>query len=76
MSNKIFIAILFGATTLVTGCNTQNEASENALIFPKGEKITNNNFTGNAWLQPLIAADSMNQNSVGNVTFEPGARSN
>ena len=45
-------------------------------IFPTGEKITNDNFTGNAWLQPLIAADSDNQNAVGNVTFEPGARSN
>ncbi len=76
ISNKILIAILFGATTLVTACNTQNKTPEDALVFPKGEKITNNNFTGNAWLQPLIAADSMNQNSVGNVTFEPGARSN
>lgn len=44
-------------------------------IFPTGDKITNDNFTGNAWLQPLIAADNENQNSVGNVTFEPGARS-
>ena len=43
--------------------------------FPTGEKITNNNFTGNAWLQPLINADNDNQNSVGNVTFAPGARS-
>ena len=45
-------------------------------IFPTGEKIKNDNFTGNAWLQPLIAADNDNQNAVGNVTFEPGARSN
>lgn len=43
-------------------------------IFPKGEKITNDNFTGTAYLQPLIAADSLNPTSVGNVTFEPGAR--
>lgn len=43
-------------------------------IFPTGEKITNKNFTGNVWLQPLTDADSVNQNSVGNVTFEPGAR--
>lgn len=43
--------------------------------FATGEKITNNNFTGNVWLQPLITTDSANLISVGNVTFEPGARS-
>lgn len=43
-------------------------------IFPKGEKITNDNFKGNAWLQPLVASDSLNPTSVGNVTFAPGAR--
>ncbi len=52
----------------------QNKFSK--LIFPAGEKITNNNFTGTAYLQPLIASDSVNQTSVGNVTFEPGARTN
>ncbi len=52
----------------------QNKFSE--LIFPTGEKITNNNFTGTAYLQPLVANDSLNQTSVGNVTFEPGARTN
>lgn len=43
-------------------------------IFPKGEKITNDNFTGNAYLQPLITSDSNNKIQVGSVTFEPGAR--
>lgn len=43
--------------------------------FATGEKVTNNNFTGNVWLQPLITTDSANLISVGNVTFEPGARS-
>lgn len=45
-------------------------------IFPKGEKITNNNFIGNAWLQQLKLADSLNSTQVGNVTFEAGARTN
>ncbi len=45
-------------------------------VFPTGNKITNNNFTGIAYLQPLVAGDSLNQTSVGNVTFEPGARTN
>lgn len=59
-------------------CNIKNGMSgtknENTIIFPKGERITNDNFTGTAYLQPLIAADSLNPTSVGNVTFEPGAR--
>jgi quercetin dioxygenase-like cupin family protein len=43
-------------------------------IFPRGIKIANNNFTGTAYLQMLIAADSLNPTAVGNVTFEPGSR--
>lgn len=48
---------------------------QTAGIFAKGKQITNDNFTGTAWLENLIEADSLNQNSVGSVTFEPGARS-
>jgi quercetin dioxygenase-like cupin family protein len=44
------------------------------LIFPKGEKIANANFTGIVWLNNLVKADSINQNAVGSVTFEAGAR--
>jgi quercetin dioxygenase-like cupin family protein len=45
-------------------------------VFPKGEKITNNNFTGTAWLQMLVNNDSIYTTSIGNVTFKPGARTN
>lgn len=45
-------------------------------LFPKGDKITNANFKGNAWLEPLVGNDSIYQTQVGNVTFEPGARTN
>jgi quercetin dioxygenase-like cupin family protein len=55
-------------------CNSAKQKSE--TIFPKGEKITNNNFIGNVWLQQMIMPDSLNPAQVGNVTFEPGARSN
>lgn len=47
-----------------------------SLIFPKGEKITNNNFVGDAFLYQMIMPDSLNPSQVGCVTFEPGARSN
>jgi 4-carboxymuconolactone decarboxylase len=45
-------------------------------IFPKGEKITNSNFKGNAWLESLVVNDNIYHTQVGNVTFEPGARTN
>lgn len=45
-------------------------------IFPKGERITNGYFTGNAYLKPLLAKDKNNEFALGNVTFEPGARTN
>ena len=62
----------------------EKEAIDNSLskkqnikdskIFPRGEKITNDNFVGNAWLQQLIKSDSLNSTQVGTVTFEPAAR--
>ena len=51
---------------------TQNNTS----LFPKGEKLSNEWFTGNAFLQPLLAKDKNNEFALGSVTFEPGARTN
>ncbi len=48
--------------------------SATTYIFAKGEKITNANFTGTAYLNMLVAADNVNPNQIGSVTFEPGAR--
>lgn len=62
-----------------TACNNNQKTEETTqqkdLLFPQGNKITNANFTGTAYLQSLIEADSLNSISVGNVTFEAGARS-
>lgn len=44
------------------------------MVFPQGETITSKNFTGSVYLKTLIDADSLNPTAVGNVTFEPGAR--
>ena len=43
-------------------------------LFPKGQKISNENFTGTAYLQMMVAPVSLNLTSIGNVTFEAGAR--
>ncbi|MCM0667047.1 cupin domain-containing protein [Flavobacterium tyrosinilyticum] len=58
----------------IMSCSNKKEEQIDNMIFKKGEKITNNNFTGEVWLNNLAQADSINQNAVGSVTFEPGAR--
>lgn len=49
---------------------------ENSVIFDKGELITNDYFTGNAYLKMLVPEDTVYNCPIGNVTFEPGARNN
>jgi 4-carboxymuconolactone decarboxylase len=44
------------------------------VLFPKGIKVTNNNFTGTVWLHMLLNADTTLNINAGNVTFEAGAR--
>ncbi|MBX6379382.1 MAG: cupin domain-containing protein [Thermoflavifilum aggregans] len=43
-------------------------------LFPKGDKLSNEWFTGDAFLTPLLARDKNNNFALGSVTFEPGAR--
>lgn len=45
-------------------------------IFPLGEPLPGDWFTGNAYLFPLVARDNNNGFSAGTVTFEQGARTN
>ena len=64
----------------ITGCNEKTKTMENKnepdSIFPNGEMGPKENFTGNAWTTGLVANDSVYNTLVGNVYFEPGARSN
>lgn len=74
---KRFKAItLLIASIILFSCHQENKKGQSNLIFPKGNKIENKNFTGTAYLEMLVDADSLNPNSVGSVTFEPGARTN
>ena len=57
-----------------TNMNTNKNKVES--IFPKGELGPAENFTGKAWNTGLVANDSIYNTVVGNVYFEPGARSN
>lgn len=68
--------LVFSCVAIISSCAQQrgNYQPETNSIFPKGNKITNDNFKGAAYLKTLMEADSLNPTSVGNVTFEPGAR--
>lgn len=68
----IFFVGIFANTAIAQ--TTKKYSTVSDTIFSKGEKITNNNFTGTAYLKMLITPDKENPTSVGNVTFEPGAR--
>jgi quercetin dioxygenase-like cupin family protein len=56
--------------------NRQITKAEMPGIFPKGEPGPAENFTGKAWNTGLVANDTMYNTVVGNVYFEPGARTN
>ena len=63
----------------IISCNNKNREKmniENTSLFPKGEKLPSDWFTGNAFLTPLVAKDKNNDFSAGAVTFEVGARTN
>lgn len=74
------IAALSLAALFTISCREQvsNMAIEKEIqaIFPKGEPGPAENFTGKAWNIGLVENDTMYNTVVGNVYFEPGARSN
>ena len=45
-------------------------------VFPKGRRITSDNFTGSVWVEMLVTDEEVFGSRIGNVTFEPGARTN
>lgn len=77
---KLFFIPVIAFVALLTISCTENKSEKKATglqaIFPKGEKGPSENFTGNAWNTPLVPNDSIYNMVVGNVYFEPGARSN
>ncbi len=45
-------------------------------VFPRGRRITSDNFTGSVWVEMLVTEEEVFGSRIGNVTFEPGARTN
>ena len=77
---KVLIMIAITSVALLTiSCreNKSNQAgSELQAIFPKGEPGPTDHFTGRAWNIGLVNDDTVYNTVIGNVYFEPGARSN
>ena len=83
VTNKIITAFLTGlvfSALLSSTCNAQvskkTAGTKTQAIFPKGALGPAENFTGKAWNTGLVENDTMYNTVVGNVYFEPGARSN
>lgn len=82
MKKRQRLSIIAAAVLVIfnAGCKDQTTATANKeqvqAIFPKGEVGAAENFTGNAWHTSLVANDTTYNTLVGNVYFEPGARSN
>src|SRR5688500_1996605 len=75
----LVITAIASLALLTTSCinkKSENNKTEQSAIFPKGELGPAENFTGNAWNIGLVENDSVHNTVVGNVYFEPSARSN
>ena len=75
------ITLVLITSAIVMSCNQNNETRENTkheleAIFPKGALGSKDLFTGNAHHFGLVDADTIYNTAIGNVYFEPGARSN
>jgi quercetin dioxygenase-like cupin family protein len=68
---------VFISMILLIGCVNKSESTmKEESLFPKGEQLPKEWFSGEAFLNPLVAKDKNNDFSAGSVTFELGARTN
>ena len=78
MKKILFIGMI---AAILSACGSKQQTAEvgvtkEQLTFPIGDKIDNPAFTGDAYLKPLIAVDSVFKFPQTNVvTFAPGAHS-
>lgn len=71
----ITIATLFSFSSQLKTQNMKNPNKESqCFIFPQGNELSSNNFSGKVWLEMLVDNDTIFNCPIGNVTFEPGCR--
>lgn len=78
---KIVLPLIICVVALACNNNKNQNKMKNTneeveAIFPKGELGNKDFFTGNVYPTALVDSDSIYNTLVGNVYFEPGARSN
>ena len=73
---KRLLIIITTILLLSLNSSAQETVDVSEGLFPKGNKGPDQFFTGNAYNTGLVAPDSIYSTIVGNVYFEPGARSN
>ncbi|MBV5348807.1 cupin domain-containing protein [bacterium] len=81
MKNSYFASAILLAVTLIallSGCSNAGSPAKHDVskgIFPEGNQGPATTFTGKVYYLGLVEADSIYTTAVGNVYFEPGARS-
>jgi len=76
---KIFLLTLFLAAISCSRPGVEKNAEATPAetsIFPKGDKLPNDYFTGDAYVNRLLPSDKNNDFTLGVVSFEPAARTN
>lgn len=83
VGSVLFVLILFSCKqnkdqeiTSNENRNQKEDKIQNDAIWPRGERGSDKFFTGNAYNYGLVMPDSVYGTLVGNVYFEPAARSN
>ncbi|MDR1876230.1 MAG: cupin domain-containing protein [Flavobacteriaceae bacterium] len=77
MKMKTTGIVLSAVTAIVlSSCNhaKTKDMEHVKAIFPEGEKISNNNFKGTAYLRMLMTNAETFDCTIGNVAFEAGCR--
>lgn len=78
-ASEVLQALINPDKPSIAAINKNGEASASGTsqdAFPRGEKVTGNNFNGAAWVHSIVTRDSVFNTSMATVTFEPGARTN
>ena len=70
------LVVIATAASLFACSPKTDQNMDTTEIFPKGQALPKDWFTGTAYLTPLVSKDKNNNFSAGSVTFDPGARTN
>jgi quercetin dioxygenase-like cupin family protein len=73
---RFYLALVAGYDFQIRIYNVKQNKMNTTAIFSPGQKLPNGQFTGNAFLTPLVPRDKNNDFTVGSLTYEAGTRSN